>query len=621
MPEQPSEIASDNTTLSIRSKEEEQEDLLVDSPRCPPISSNTIARTVEEKEGSTDELGQPLLVVQVHGHPPPQHQTGINLALWPPTQVETSSSLYAEELAGASFPGLVVPRVNGHSTTTTTTAESQEDSNNLQQIITSENERTLPLQSHREALTSNHWALSPSRSSLLSSIASSSSTASILNGEDPERNTNDDDDDDSEEEENDGAVTRLTIDPALLLFGDGVESSAAKIMAGTATAATSTCIDDKSFRSVESRPDPPSVVDGKDQDGRVPLDTVLRPMDHLAAVSLDDANTDPPLVALNGHGDVRSNEHASPVIAEPHPSLPFGSELDVLSPEKFAAHALTSLSEGRLDNQNGTANSWAGTKPTEEPTLLQQTSPESLPVEPEFTPLDEAALLQRSSLVGPDNLVILPRVDENRFYISPPLHPRQIMAHQRNDLRDGPSSANNNNAHAFVSAAIQQAPMPGGGMGLLQQVGGLSSLGGGGRRKIRLRLQEEVKNTVGTIRKHFRTTSLLGSLKRNSSRVLRFGGSARSMDFDNNAAILDSPVQQTLYRTVDRGTITVSWYDGTSSLELQQHVRKTILRKLKLESTNVDLDDVRILDETVDPPEGKMPLWLFRHPIFLLPVG
>ena len=55
---------------------------------------------------------------------------------------------------------------------------------------------------------------------------------------------------------------------------------------------------------------------------------------------------------------------------------------------------------------------------------------------------------------------------------------------------------------------------------------------------------------------------------------------------------------------VDRGTISVSWFEGTSSLELQEHVNKSVLRKLKLDKGQ-QLDDIRILDTKVDPPEGK----------------
>ena len=66
----------------------------------------------------------------------------------------------------------------------------------------------------------------------------------------------------------------------------------------------------------------------------------------------------------------------------------------------------------------------------------------------------------------------------------------------------------------------------------------------------------------------------------------------------------DSGESQMITSWVDRGTISVSWYDGTTSLELQQHVRKSVLRKLKSEKKDVELEDIRIIDESTDPPEG-----------------
>jgi hypothetical protein len=61
---------------------------------------------------------------------------------------------------------------------------------------------------------------------------------------------------------------------------------------------------------------------------------------------------------------------------------------------------------------------------------------------------------------------------------------------------------------------------------------------------------------------------------------------------------------------MDRGTITVSWYDGTTSSEMQEHVFGCVLRKLNQHgvggsSSKVKLDDVRLLDENVEPHEGK----------------
>lgn len=82
--------------------------------------------------------------------------------------------------------------------------------------------------------------------------------------------------------------------------------------------------------------------------------------------------------------------------------------------------------------------------------------------------------------------------------------------------------------------------------------------------------------------------------------MLRFGGSTRSFDMGDEL----EPMPE-LYKTVDRGSIAVSWYEGTSSLELQQHVRKSVVRKLKLENSSVELDDMRLLDESINPPEGK----------------
>ena len=60
---------------------------------------------------------------------------------------------------------------------------------------------------------------------------------------------------------------------------------------------------------------------------------------------------------------------------------------------------------------------------------------------------------------------------------------------------------------------------------------------------------------------------------------------------------------------MDRGTITVSWYDGTTSSEMQEHVFGCVLRKLNQSGGSrgggVKLEDVRLLDENVEPHEGK----------------
>lgn len=101
----------------------------------------------------------------------------------------------------------------------------------------------------------------------------------------------------------------------------------------------------------------------------------------------------------------------------------------------------------------------------------------------------------------------------------------------------------------------------------------------GGRRKIKLRLEED-------IRVHERRQSFFAR---------RF--SHRRID---SAQSVDSSVGE---QGIDRGSISVSWFEGTTSAELQEHVRKSLIRKVGL-GENVKLVDLRILDETVDPPEG-----------------
>ena len=104
-------------------------------------------------------------------------------------------------------------------------------------------------------------------------------------------------------------------------------------------------------------------------------------------------------------------------------------------------------------------------------------------------------------------------------------------------------------------------------------------MGGYGKRKIKLRLVEEV---VQSSRRSF-----LGSLRRHTA--TKSFGSMRDIELDP--------------QSIDRGIINVSWYEGTTSLELNEHVRNSVIRKLALQG-NVKLADLRVLDESVHPPEG-----------------
>lgn len=114
----------------------------------------------------------------------------------------------------------------------------------------------------------------------------------------------------------------------------------------------------------------------------------------------------------------------------------------------------------------------------------------------------------------------------------------------------------------------------------------------GGRRKIRLHLQEDIPRDLQSPRA--RSGSFLGHIRRRSSRMM-FGSDQT----------LPVPEMDTLESTTSaRGSITVSWFEGTSSSELQEHVRKSVIRKLKMDS-NAELSYIRVIDETVNPPEGE----------------
>lgn len=98
---------------------------------------------------------------------------------------------------------------------------------------------------------------------------------------------------------------------------------------------------------------------------------------------------------------------------------------------------------------------------------------------------------------------------------------------------------------------------------------------GGGRRKISLKLEEDAK--YNTKRSFF--------FRRKSSP----GGSLQSIEEPG----------------IDRGTITVSWFEGTSTSELQEHVKNSVMRKLHIDSAT-QLIDIRIMDRSEDPPQGTI---------------
>jgi len=111
----------------------------------------------------------------------------------------------------------------------------------------------------------------------------------------------------------------------------------------------------------------------------------------------------------------------------------------------------------------------------------------------------------------------------------------------------------------------------------------------GGKRRIHLRLEEDVAKA------HQRGWSFSKSLsfRRNGS-ILRKNPLHSPI---NEAGPTPNP-----QHWVERGSLTVSWYEGTSTLELQEHVRNSVMRKLRFPATT-KLADFRVLDDSMNPPE------------------
>ena len=121
-----------------------------------------------------------------------------------------------------------------------------------------------------------------------------------------------------------------------------------------------------------------------------------------------------------------------------------------------------------------------------------------------------------------------------------------------------------------------------------------------GKRKIHLRLIEDVSSLMQPEKSGFlsfrRKKGILRSPMHTSS-ISEFGAK-KSGSRDSSGE--------------DRGSLTVSWYEGTSSVELQEHVRNSIIRKLGIRGTT-KLLDFRVLDESSDPPEGKFTCFILSN--------
>lgn len=144
-----------------------------------------------------------------------------------------------------------------------------------------------------------------------------------------------------------------------------------------------------------------------------------------------------------------------------------------------------------------------------------------------------------------------------------------------------------------------------------------------GRRSITLRLLEEIapppmtssSPLISSVNTPFRSLRRFRSLSLSSSALKNTMSGMSALDEKTTTSQNDGE-----QRVVDRGTISVSWYEGTTSSEMQEHVFNCVLRKLNSipEMKNkvgaggkIKLEDVRLLDENVTP-HGGMKYCVYR---------
>ena len=152
------------------------------------------------------------------------------------------------------------------------------------------------------------------------------------------------------------------------------------------------------------------------------------------------------------------------------------------------------------------------------------------------------------------------------------------------------------------SALAPQPPFVGGSSNHNVMMVGGSGVSSDWRRKIRLSMEEEQALGTGTRinmpeEDEESRPGLLRSIRQSSRRMFGSGEILSPI----------SESKQEHVKRIDRGVLTLSWYEGTTSMELQEHVRKSVARKLKLPK-HIHLVDFRVLDKTTDPPYEEIVL-------------
>eukprot|EP00535_Pseudo-nitzschia_heimii_P004595 CAMPEP_0197178028 /NCGR_PEP_ID=MMETSP1423-20130617/3426_1 /TAXON_ID=476441 /ORGANISM="Pseudo-nitzschia heimii, Strain UNC1101" /LENGTH=900 /DNA_ID=CAMNT_0042627673 /DNA_START=35 /DNA_END=2737 /DNA_ORIENTATION=- len=119
----------------------------------------------------------------------------------------------------------------------------------------------------------------------------------------------------------------------------------------------------------------------------------------------------------------------------------------------------------------------------------------------------------------------------------------------------------------------------------------------GGKRKIHLHLWESVSSMMQPEPSRFLSFRRKKGTFRRPSQTTPISELSQ-----NDHTSKNDKNESDINHWADRGTLTVSWYEGTNSLELQEHVQNSVIRKLCLGSTT-KLLNFRVLDESSDPPE------------------
>lgn len=122
-----------------------------------------------------------------------------------------------------------------------------------------------------------------------------------------------------------------------------------------------------------------------------------------------------------------------------------------------------------------------------------------------------------------------------------------------------------------------------------------------GRRKMNLRLVEDIHTTMDHNNNEGSKKSIFSRLARRTRTMSIGSHDGDENNNDNQEEAMDGSPHR-LKTTQKHGEIAISWYDGTSAMELQDHVRKSVETKLRIGRKKLLLN-LCMIDESVEPPE------------------